>query len=132
MRYAHVNALVTIGIRGCLKITSSVLGAKGKKMPRLIDADAWDSELISYGFGQAIIGRKIKYTVGEVRSALAKRPTVDAVEVVRCKDCINSCPFTEEELKYPYRVGEWHCEFWFAEMHGDDYCSCGKRRKNEL
>lgn len=48
-------------------------------MQRLIDADAWDSELMSYGFGQAIIGRKIKYTVGEVRSALAKRPTVDPV-----------------------------------------------------
>lgn len=51
-----------------------------------------------------------------------------AVDIVRCKDCIYSCPFDEEELKDQLRVGEWHCEFWYAEMHEDDYCSCGKRR----
>ncbi len=52
-------------------------------------------------------------------------------ELVRCKDCFYSWPFDEEELKEPYRVGEWHCEFWYGEMHGDDYCSCGKRRPDE-
>ena len=61
--------------------------------------------------------------------AVATKAIMENVEVVRCKDCAYSCPFTEEELKSPYRVGEWHCTFWYAEMHEDDYCSCGKRRK---
>lgn len=52
-------------------------------------------------------------------------------EIVRCKDCVSSRPFTEEEMKAEYRVGEWHCKFWYAEMHEDDYCSCGERRKDE-
>lgn len=62
--------------------------------------------------------------------ALKEQARADAVEVVRCKDCIYSCPFDEEELKDPLRVGEWHCEFWYAEMHDDDYCSCGERRED--
>lgn len=56
-------------------------------------------------------------------------PTIDAVEVVRCKYCVYSYPFAEEELKASLKVGEWRCEFWYAEMHADDYCSCGKRRE---
>lgn len=63
-------------------------------------------------------------------SVMDYAPTVDAVEVVKCKDCIYSYPFSEEALKNPLRVGEWHCEFWYAEMHEDDYCSCGKRRED--
>lgn len=65
---------------------------------RLIDADAWDIELMTYGIGQAILGRKIKYTVGEVRSALAKRPTVETEPVkhgqwieVAVGDCCYRC-----------------------------------------
>lgn len=54
----------------------------------------------------------------------------DLVPVVRCKDCVYSRPFDEEELKDPLKVGEWRCEFWYAEMHEDDYCSCGKRRED--
>ena len=73
-------------------------------------------------------------TKAEIRrfvQRLAKHGIIDAVEVVRCKDCKFSRPFTEEELKAEYRVGEWHCAFWYAEMHKDDYCSCGKRKENE-
>jgi len=51
------------------------------------------------------------------------------VEVVRCKDCWYSSVIPEEMQS----VGEWLCDYWCAEMHGDDYCSCGKdkRRKDE-
>ena len=74
---------------------TTVHAERGDQM-RLIDADAWDVDLMTYGIGQAIIGRKIKYTVGEVRSALAKRPTVDAE---------------------PVRHGRWM-------KNGDRYCEC--------
>ena len=55
----------------------------------------------------------------------------EVADLVRCKDCFYSWPFDEEELKNPFRVGEWHCDFWYGEMHEDDYCSCGKRRPAE-
>lgn len=91
-------------------------------MSRLIDADALDMyECLRSYYGDAW---------RDAQRAIDDAPTVDAVEVVRCKDCVYSCPFDEEELKDLLRVGEWHCEFWYADMHEDDYCSCGKRRKD--
>lgn len=55
----------------------------------------------------------------------------DVVPVVYCKGCVYSYPFDEEELEDPLRVGEWRCGYWGSEMHGDDYCSCGERRKKD-
>ena len=89
-------------------------------MQRLIDADELKT---AFPCGESVRTESVRATIDHMA-------TVDAVEVVRCKDCFYSWPFDEEELKEPYRVGEWHCEFWYGEMHEDDYCSCGKRRKD--
>ena len=91
---------------------------------RLIDADAMCADL-------ATVDPRYKAMIEWGVRVTEAQPTVDAVEVVRCKDCKFSRPFTEEELKAEYRVGEWHCAFWYAEMHKDDYCSCGERREDE-
>ena len=56
-----------------------------------------------------------------------KAPTVDAVEVVRCKDC--------KHYGYePYDNGDKCCECWGAWIfpHEEDFCSCGERKDNEL
>ena len=49
-------------------------------------------------------------------------PNIDAVEVVRCKDCI-----------YCERKGYWkgcgQCQWSFAVVEDDDYCSKGERRE---
>lgn len=54
-------------------------------------------------------------------SIIENWPTVDAVEVVRCKDCI-------------YRENEGQdilfCSNFSKDMMPDDYCSCGERREN--
>ena len=63
----------------------------------------------------------------DVMSTIDERTTVDAVEVVRCKDCLNSWVIPKEMRN----VGEYRCEFWYAEMYGDDYCSYGERREDE-
>ncbi len=60
-------------------------------------------------------------------SMILKEQIVDAKTVVRCKDCWHSSAIPEEMQN----VGEWHCEYWCAEMHDEDYCSCGKARKDE-
>ena len=53
---------------------------------------------------------------------LAEAPAVDAVEVVRCKDCKKrntvNCPMEEQYVEYP----------WQATKH-DDYCSYGERKE---
>lgn len=71
---------------------------------RLIDADAL-GELVSHGV--------VHY------EDIMAQPTVDAVPVVRCKDC-----------KWYYRGGAT-CMFWDGanSMCGDDYCSRAERKE---
>lgn len=103
---------------------------------RLIDANAieypkWDNPPVSE-FGAGYRDGKVD-AICEIR-ALA--PTVDAVEVVRCKDCMYC---TVAQCGYPagsYQL--YHCHLWAYE-HGtspnqvedDDFCSYGCRRENE-
>ena len=53
-------------------------------------------------------------------------PTVDAVEVVRCKDCKYALMTYGGECKY--------CDVWDAEgemyLDGDFYCAFGERRED--
>ena len=68
---------------------------------RLIDADALKAEFERYG----------------VYAVIDCAPTVDAVEVVRCKDC-----------KYSRTNGKlYECPF-FDEIRGDEFCSSGERK----
>ena len=64
-------------------------------------------------------------TIEQIREVLNLLPAVDAVEVVRCKDCKHN--------------GTWQCHMEYDEyhpeadihheMHGDDdFCSYGKRK----
>lgn len=65
----------------------------------------------------------IRYKMFE--NALASAPTIDAVPVVRCKDC-----------RYFHRFTDWaDCDFheWYrAEPNENDYCSRGERRDSDV
>ena len=53
-------------------------------------------------------------------------PTVDAVEVVRCKDCKQwrrNIGFTDSP--------NGHCFYHGIDANGLDFCSCGERREGE-
>ena len=52
-------------------------------MARLIDADAFLKDILTAGIGKTII----EYSESDIAYMIRKRPTVDAVEVVRCLDC---------------------------------------------
>ena len=58
---------------------------------------------------------------------LMDEPSVDAVEVVRCKDCKHFCPYEGEEHKGDCAelAGLESC------VYEDDFCSYGERRADD-
>ena len=81
---------------------------------RLIDADAlkeYFKTIRKYHVG--------KYSEWYLADVLEQQPTVDAVPVIRCKDC-----------KW-YYMGGATCMFWDGanSMCGDDYCSRAEREE---
>lgn len=94
-------------------------------MPRLIDAE--ELELQFDVSDEDIIAKEI------IRNA----PTVDAVPVVRCRDCTSF----EETGKYPTNNGGTpfgYCYHWQYEqgmspneVDGNDFCSYGRIREDE-
>ena len=89
---------------------------------RLIDANALELEPDPWGGMNGVIclGRSGGKTMATVQAALKRMidnaPTVDAVEVVRCKDC----------KAYDKEVG--YCEAMGFTCEVDDFCSYGERK----
>ena len=50
---------------------------------RLIDADAFLKDILTAGIGKTII----EYSESDIGYMIRRRPTIDAVPVIRCKDC---------------------------------------------
>ena len=91
----------------------SVRGEKGEKM-RLIDADELES-------GEVIIPTEnggYEYVEVFYKDDVDNAPTVDAVEVVRCKDCIH----------YWNRNGVCDAHIDLIDVDDDCYCSWGERK----
>lgn len=94
-------------------------------MARLIDADKLgmyfaDVQLANRGWRDDVCE-----LLDDVMYALEEAPTIDAVEVVRCKDCKWFDP--REEIE-----GEsWTGYCIYGEFHTDemDFCSRGERKK---
>lgn len=94
--------------------------AKGERM-RLIDADALKEHIKKY---TSVFTR---YDWREICEMLNDAPTVDAVEVVRCKDCkhnyYNMIPSGEEEHG---------CAKWIElPITADFYCAWGEREDGQ-
>ena len=86
--------------------------------PRLIDAhDLWTEIMMLPHNGDMISSE-------EVEKAIVEAPAVDAVPVVRCKDCLKrntaDCPMSDAFESYP-----------FYDTKDDDFCSYGERREGE-
>lgn len=93
---------------------------------RLIDADALEphEQLEPMGNGE------YEYVEVVYKDDIDDAPTIDAVEVVRCRDC-----------KYRSEYGECDCNSLYMDMEGDTigvgfvpkkdfYCSYGERRED--
>lgn len=85
---------------------------------RLIDANAFLKDILTAGIGKTII----EYSESDIGYMIRKRPTVDAVEVVRCKDCLYS---TERDGHLCCIHGVSYRKSW---NKPDFFCSRGERR----
>lgn len=61
-----------------------------------------------------------------LQSVIHSMPTVDAVEVVRCKDCVKAV--RHEVFPWSRRCKVEDCRFSHKETH---FCSYGERKDNE-
>ena len=85
---------------------------------RLIDADAVGEQIKE-------ILLPISLTLNDiVQRKIEEAPTVDAVEVVRCKNCKWSTKNTMS------KVVPLFCELEENAVFCDDYCSYGERKEN--
>ena len=76
---------------------------------RLIDADALEEYLNNKIFGAA----------GKIKAWIDAQPTVDAVSVVRCKDCKH----LDRASRFCFKCMDWVKDTW--------YCANGERREND-
>lgn len=89
---------------------------------RLIDADELRAWLVKAGRFLKLQDdkRTASHAIGKIIDHVDKTPAVDAVPVVRCREC-----------KY-YKPDEFECGCDFAGglpyVKADDFCSFGKRR----
>lgn len=97
---------------------------------RLIDADALKEHVKKYTSVFA------KYDWREICEMLNDAPTVDAVEVVRCKDCYYCV--TEKSFGKVYHYCEAFEQYAEGDLIGvslqvnpDHFCSWGERREDE-
>lgn len=97
-----------------------------KKMEqRLIDGNALLEEINAQRMASMGSFPRRYYVVGDALNSIRNAPTVDAVEVVRCKDCIH---WHEPEgvcLKI-YSDGNVSPYAW-QDRKPDDFCSYGKK-----
>ena len=84
---------------------------------RLIDANALMERL---KFKRKISEVGLYRGLESAMAQCAKAPTVDAVEVVRCKDCEYTCPGTSGIV----------CTMWGAGTEPDGWCYKAERKDN--
>ena len=69
-------------------------------------------------------------TFQEALIRIKDAPTVDAVEVVRCKDCKH---YNKREIRCDHPCLDWEVECYdhWLDVALDDFCSYGERREGE-
>lgn len=97
---------------------------------RLVDANALLEELERYinaphvKLGGSFSGG-MRTAIATCISFLKTQRTVEAVEVVRCRDCVHNDPAKR------LRDGGIWCQYWGIEPNADEFCSKGERKDNE-
>ena len=90
---------------------------------RLIDANALKMALCTKEGAEALGHSTVK--LARVSAIVDVQPAVDAVEVVRCKDC----KLRHESFYNGLKTMVLHCELNGIPVDDNDFCSYGERRE---
>ena len=82
---------------------------------RLIDANAMRADWLENGENEYV------YDTNAVLDSIDSQPTIDAVPVVRCRDC----KYHEDT----HVAGFEHCCLYDLTMRHNDFCSYGERKE---
>ena len=97
-----------------------------KNDKRLIDANAFLKDILTAGIGKTII----EYSESDIAYMIRKRPSVDAVPVVRCRECKH---WKQSESKAGNSFSDMEyiggCEFTKYCRRESDFCSYGERKE---
>ena len=86
-------------------------------MARLIDADAMRDDWLENGENEHV------YDTNAVLDSIDSQPTVDAVEVVRCKYCIRR--YDTDECPMCFLIEGKYCEY----TNENGFCDRGERKE---
>ena len=93
---------------------------------RPIDADAFLKDILTAGIGKTII----EYSESDIGYMIRKRPTIDAVPVVRCRECVHWKPIgSKAGYSFSYMEYIGGCEFTKYCRLESDFCSYGERKE---
>lgn len=96
---------------------------------RQIDADAFLKDILTAGIGKTII----EYSESDIGYMIRKRPTIDAVPVVRCRECVHWKPIGGKAGKsFSYMEYIGGCEFSKYCRRESDFCSYGERKEGTV
>src|SRR5574344_1923617 len=99
---------------------------------RLIDANAFLKDILTAGIGKTII----EYSESDIAYMIRKRPTEDAVPVVRCRECKHHRDKNEQEQQYLVEdilmctSPDATDDCWNA-VWPDHFCSYGERKDGD-
>ena len=91
---------------------------KAASEKRLIDANAFLKDILTAGIGKTII----EYSESDIGYMIRNRPTEDALEVVRCREC------KHYEIHKPKVLENCERNGYIIPMKPDDFCSYGERK----
>ena len=94
-------------------------------MARLIDAD----RALEIVRDQGIAHPNAYYLTNYATLILREAPTVDAVKVVRCRDCKHLVLTAEGE----HNPCDCVCDYWMTDgLNDNDFCSHGERKDGDV
>ena len=88
---------------------------KSSNRKRLIDANAMRADWLENGENEYV------YDTNAILDSIDSQPTVDAVEVIRCREC----KYHEDTPV----IGFEHCCLIGKTVRHDDFCSYGERKE---
>lgn len=107
---------------------------------RPIDADAIRKRLIDRQITDAFFNPVQRQEIGCIVGMVDEAPTIDAVPVVRCKDCVWAKPYERNDGLVGYYCQHRGHTFQYGTnwerlfepiKEADDFCSYGERKYND-